>query len=83
MSHPKPFSAPAARTPDSRFRRVPSLRHTSFLHGATFGSRYAARFLDVLAPVRLVLYGSPSDEVKAALAPFNPVVMAPAAGFSR
>jgi quinol monooxygenase YgiN len=55
----------------------------ALVHGATFGSRWAARFFDVLAPVRLVLYGSPSDEVKAALAPFSPVVMAPAAGFSR
>ncbi len=52
-------------------------------HAATFGSRYAARFFDVLAPVRLVLYGSPSAEVRAALAAFNPVVMEPAAGFSR
>jgi quinol monooxygenase YgiN len=55
----------------------------AMVHAATFGSRYAARFFDVLAPVRLVLYGSPSDEVKAALAPFSPVVMEPAAGFSR
>lgn len=52
-------------------------------HAATFGSRYAARFFDVLAPVRLVLYGSPSDEVRAALAPFSAFVMEPAAGFSR
>lgn len=29
------------------------------------------------------LYGSPSAEVRAALAAFNPVVMEPAAGFSR
>jgi quinol monooxygenase YgiN len=55
----------------------------ALVHGAAFGTRYAARFLDVLAPTRLTLYGSPSDEVKAALAPFNPVVMQPAAGFSR
>jgi quinol monooxygenase YgiN len=55
----------------------------ALVHGATFASRYAARFFDVLAPVRLTLYGSPSDEVKAALAAFNPVLMSPAAGFSR
>lgn len=55
----------------------------ALVHGAAFNTRYAARFLDVLAPLRLTLYGFPSDEVKAALAPFNPVVMEPAAGFSR
>lgn len=55
----------------------------ALVHGATFNARFAARFLDVLAPIRLTLYGSPSDEVKAALAPFAPVLMAPAAGFSR
>jgi quinol monooxygenase YgiN len=55
----------------------------ALVHGATFASRYAARFLDVLAPVRLTLYGSPSDEVKAALAAFSPVLMHPVAGFSR
>jgi quinol monooxygenase YgiN len=55
----------------------------AMVHAASFGSRYAARFFDVLAPVRLVLYGSPSAEVRAALAAFDPVVMEPAAGFSR
>ena len=55
----------------------------ALVHGAAFASRYAARFFDVLATTRLTLYGSPSDEVKAALAPFNPVLMQPAAGFSR
>jgi quinol monooxygenase YgiN len=55
----------------------------AMVHAATFGSRYAARFFDVLAPARLVLYGSPSAEIRAALASFNPVVMEPAAGFSR
>lgn len=55
----------------------------AMVHAVTFGSRWAARFFDVLAPVRLVLYGSPSAEVRAALAAFNPVVMESAAGFSR
>ena len=55
----------------------------ALVHGATFNSRFAARFLEVLAPTRLTLYGTPSDEVKAALAPFNPVLMHPAAGFRR
>ncbi len=55
----------------------------ALVHGAAFGSKYAARFFDVLATTRLTLYGSPSDEVKAALAPFAPVLMQPAAGFSR
>jgi len=52
-------------------------------HGGTFVAKYAGRFLSVLKPVRCVVYGSPNEAVKQALAPFAPVYMAPAAGFSR
>ena len=55
----------------------------AMIHAGTFGAKYAARFLEVLQPVRLVLYGSPSPELRAALAGFGPVFMEPAAGFSR
>jgi hypothetical protein len=37
----------------------------------------------VFKPTRFVVYGSPSQEVKDALADFNPVYMQPAGGFSR
>ena len=52
-------------------------------HLATFGAKFASRFLEVLKPVRLTVYGAPSPEVKGALAGFNPVYMEPASGFSR
>jgi quinol monooxygenase YgiN len=53
------------------------------VHLATFGERFAGRFMEILAPVRFVVYGSPSQEVKDALAAFNPTFMEPAGGFSR
>ncbi len=52
-------------------------------HLGTFGERFAGRFLEILKPTRFVVYGSPSTEVRGALAGFNPVYMEPAAGFSR
>jgi len=52
-------------------------------HVAAFGEKYAPRFLEALKPVRFVVYGAPSQEVKDALAGFNPVYMQPAAGFRR
>ena len=55
----------------------------AMIHIATFGATFAGRFLDILQPVRFVVYGSPNAEVKAALAGFNPTYLEPAAGFSR
>ena len=52
-------------------------------HLATFGERFAGRFLSVFKPVRFVVYGSPSGAVQEAVAGFGPVYMQPAAGFSR
>jgi quinol monooxygenase YgiN len=52
-------------------------------HLATFGEKFAGRFLEILAPTRFVVYGSPSQEVKDALAAFQPVYMQSAGGFSR
>ena len=52
-------------------------------HLGTFGERFAARFMEILAPTRFVVYGSPSQEVKEALAGFNPTYMDSAGGFSR
>jgi len=52
-------------------------------HLDNFGSKYAERFMAVLTPVRFTIYGTPSDEVKAALAGFHPTYVAPAAGFIR
>jgi quinol monooxygenase YgiN len=52
-------------------------------HLATFGEQFAGRFLEVLKPTRFMVYGSPSAEVREALAGFEPVYMEPAAGFGR
>jgi quinol monooxygenase YgiN len=52
-------------------------------HAATFGEKFAARFLEILRPVRFVVYGTPSPAVREALADFQPVYMQPVAGFSR
>ncbi len=53
------------------------------VHLATFGERFAARFGQVLEPVRTVVYGSPSAAVREALADLNPTYLEPAAGFNR
>ena len=52
-------------------------------HLGTFGEKYADRFLEVLKPVRFVVYGSPTVPVKEALAAFSPIYMESADGFSR
>ena len=52
-------------------------------HLGAFAEKFADRFLEVAKPVRFVVYGSPSQQVKAALAAFNPVYMQPVGGFSR
>jgi quinol monooxygenase YgiN len=52
-------------------------------HAATFSEKFAGRFLEILKPTRFVVYGSPSSEVRDALADFQPVYMQSVGGFSR
>ena len=52
-------------------------------HLGNFGQKFAKRFLEILKPVRFVVYGSPDQQVKDALAAFGPVYMNAAEGFSR
>lgn len=52
-------------------------------HVATFGEEYATRFLELLKPARMVVYGSPSTAVQDAVADFQPVYMQTVGGFSR
>lgn len=52
-------------------------------HLGNFGSKFAERFMDILTPVRFMVYGSPNDEVKEALDDFNPLFLEPAGGFHR
>jgi hypothetical protein len=49
----------------------------------SFGQNFAERFLAAVAPTRLVVYGDPNDEVRAALSAFGAVHMAQIGGFAR
>ena len=55
----------------------------TLIHLGTFGARFASRFLQILKPVRLVVYGSPSAAVKDGLAGFKPIYMQAVGGFRR
>lgn len=55
----------------------------AMIHTRTFGERYAARFFDVLTPVRMTLYGAVDDRVRSAMKELAPEVITRAAGFSR
>lgn len=52
-------------------------------HVATFGEKFAGRFLEILKPVRFVVWGSPSSEARDAVADFRPIYMQPVGGFNR
>lgn len=55
----------------------------ALIHLGTFGQRFASRFFDLLQIQTVVIYGSPNDAVKAALADTKPLMMTQRAGFSR
>ncbi len=52
-------------------------------HLGSFGQYFAERFLAAVTPTRLVVYGDPNDEVRAALSAFGAVHMAQIGGFAR
>jgi quinol monooxygenase YgiN len=52
-------------------------------HLESFGANFAARFIKAVEPTRMVVYGTPSAQVKEALAGLSPVYMAPFGGFRR
>jgi quinol monooxygenase YgiN len=52
-------------------------------HLESFGANFAARFMEAVTPARLVVYGTPSAQVKDGLAGLGPVYMAPLGGFRR
>jgi quinol monooxygenase YgiN len=51
-------------------------------HVGSFAN-FTARFMELVKPTRLVVYGTPSAQVKDALAGLSPVYMAPFGGFRR
>ena len=52
-------------------------------HLESFGANFAVRLMEVVKPARLVVYGTPSAQVKDGLAGLGPVYMAPLGGFRR
>jgi quinol monooxygenase YgiN len=52
-------------------------------HLQAFDIHFAAQFWDAVTPKHLVIYGTPSPQVKEALAVANPVYMTPISGFKR
>jgi hypothetical protein len=52
-------------------------------HLESFGANFAVRLMAAVTPARLVVYGTPSPQVKDALAGLSPVYMAPLGGFRR
>lgn len=52
-------------------------------HLGNFGEKFAKRFMSILQPSRMMVYGEPTDEVIAALGRLNAEFMAPLGGFSR
>ena len=49
----------------------------------TFGPKFSKPLLDIVKPVRFVVYGTPTAEAKKVLESFNPVYMTPFNGFTR
>ena len=52
-------------------------------HVQRFVENFAERFLSLCTPTRMSVYGEPSDELKAAIAGFNPRYLEPLAGHAR
>jgi quinol monooxygenase YgiN len=52
-------------------------------HLATFGEKFAERFLRAADPTRFVVRGTPDDEAREALSAFGPSYMRPLGGFAR
>jgi quinol monooxygenase YgiN len=52
-------------------------------HLTTFGEKFADRFLALVSPTHLWVYGDPDDAAKEALSGLGPVYMSPLGGFTR
>ena len=51
-------------------------------HLATFGERFAPRFLAAMTPTRFTVFGDPSEEARQAMAGFNPTYLGYLGGFT-
>ena len=52
-------------------------------HLESFGANFAERLMQVVTPTRLVVYGTPTAQLKNGLAGLGPVYLAPLGGFRR
>lgn len=55
----------------------------AMIHLRTFAEHYQSRFFSIFTPVRCLLYGAPTDEVRGILAGLNTQYLAPAGGLAR
>ena len=53
------------------------------VHLSNFRQKYGQRFLAYLTPIRITMYGNPSDEVRTAFTAFTPIYLSLSAGFAR
>ena len=53
------------------------------LHLQGFGTKFSKRFLALVKPTRLVVYGAPDAKAKGSLAGLNPIYMTAFNGFTR
>jgi quinol monooxygenase YgiN len=52
-------------------------------HLQTFGEKYAGRFMELVEPRRIAIYGRPDAQVREALSDLGPVYFEPFGGFAR
>ena len=52
-------------------------------HVANFGQNFSKEFMPLVKPLRVVLYGMPTGELKKTLADFHPIYMTPFDGFTK
>jgi quinol monooxygenase YgiN len=58
--------------------------HAAVVHVTeNFGPNFSKEFMAVAKPIRFVVYGVPTDELKKALADFRPIYMTPFDGFTK
>jgi quinol monooxygenase YgiN len=55
----------------------------AMVHMGNFNERFASRLMPIIQPTRLVMYGEPSDEVRAVSDSLGAIYMKPLAGFAR
>ncbi|MZR32126.1 putative quinol monooxygenase [Sneathiella litorea] len=55
----------------------------TLIHMGNFGSKFAARFMSVLTPQKVTVYGDPSEKVLKGLSQLGAVRMPSIGGFSR